>query len=203
MLRVGLTGNIASGKSSVARLWHAQGARIVDADVLARTAVEDGSPGLALVVQAFGDGILGSNKSLDRPALRRLVFSDEIARKKLESIIHPEVQRLRDEEERQLAKEGVLVVVHDIPLLFELGLQSQFDVVVVVDAPEDVRRSRLIDTRRLSESEAVAMISAQSPSEPKRKEATFVIDNTGTKDQLVTRANDVWNEIQKLALRSA
>jgi dephospho-CoA kinase len=203
MLRVGLTGNIASGKSSVARVWHARGAPIVDADVLARKAVERGSPGLAKVVAAFGDDILARDYSLDRAALRRVVFADDVARANLESIIHPEVERLRAQEERALAAEGARVVIHDIPLLFELGLQSQFDTIVLVDAPEEIRRRRLVDSRRLSDEEAGAMISAQVPSDQKRAQATFIIDNTGTKEQLATRAEDVWTEIQKLALRSA
>jgi dephospho-CoA kinase len=203
MLRVGLTGNIASGKSTVARIWQSRGARIVDADVLARKAVERGSPGLAAVIAAFGDDILRSDASLDRAALRRRVFADADARKRLEAIIHPEVERLREQEERTIAGEGARVIVHDIPLLFELGMEPGFDAVVLVDAPESARRQRLMRTRGLSEQEAAAMISAQSPGEPKRARATFVIDNAGTHEQLATRASYVWNEIEKLAQRSA
>src|SRR5690625_1674454 len=154
MFRIGLTGNIASGKSSVARRWARLGAPVIDADELARRAVEPGSPGLDRVVEVFGPGVLDETGALDRAALRDIVFRDAGARSRLEAIVHPEVGRLRDEEEARLEREGAALVVHDIPLLFEVGLDDQFDVVVLVDAPEPVRLARLVRDRGLDPEEA-------------------------------------------------
>jgi len=147
MLRVALTGNIASGKSSVARVWARLGAPIIDADVLARRAVEPGSPALERIAQAFGPGVLEPGGGLDREAMRAIVFRDEAARRRLEAIVHPEVARLRREEEQRLEREGARIVVNDIPLLFEVGLEDEFDVVVLVDAPEAMRLERLVRDR--------------------------------------------------------
>ena len=141
MFRVGLTGNVASGKSSVARVWTEAGGHVVDADVLARRAVEPGSPGLEAVRTAFGDEVM-DGPALDRAAMRRRVLGDPRARKRLEAIIHPEVARLREAEESQLAEAGVDLVVHDIPLLFEVGLETEFDMIVLVDAPRETREER-------------------------------------------------------------
>lgn len=199
MLRVGLTGNIASGKSSVARLWAREGACVVDADVLARRAVEPGSPGLQRVVAAFGAGVLDGAGALDRAALRRIVFHDPAARARLEAIVHPEVARLRAEEEARLEREGCEVVVHDIPLLYEVGLEGEFDLVVLVDAPEGTRLERLERERGLEAGEARRMIEAQMPSEEKRARADVVIDNDGTLDALEAQAEEVWRQLRRRA----
>lgn len=199
MLRVALTGNIASGKSTVARIWARHGARIIDADELARRAVEPGSPGLGRVVEEFGPGVLGPDGELDRGALRRLVFADPEARVRLEAIVHPEVARLRAEEEARAAREGVGVVVNDIPLLFEVGLEREFDLVVLVDAPVEERMARLVGLRGLDEVEARRMIDAQLPAEEKRGKADFVIDNDGTITELEARALEVWRAIERRA----
>jgi len=195
MKRVGLTGNIASGKSAVADVWRSLGARVVDADVLARAAVAPGSAGLAGVAERFGAGVLDDAGALDRAALRRLVFDDEAQRRALEAIVHPEVERLRQQEERRAQEDGARVVVHMIPLLFETGMQDRFDVVVLVDAPADVRRRRIIETRGLTASEADAMIAAQMPSQEKRQHAHLVIDNDGDLATLRARAAQVWREL--------
>jgi dephospho-CoA kinase len=202
MLRVGLTGNIASGKSSVARVWARHGARIIDADQLARRAVEAGSPGLERVVATFGAGVLDPAGALDRAALRELVFRDPAARARLEAIVHPEVARLRAEEEARAAAAGVEIVVNDIPLLFEVGLEGEFDLVVLVDAPEEVRRARLVRERGLDEGAARRMIEAQLPAAAKRERADYLIENEGTLPELEARAEVVWRIIRGRAAAS-
>ena len=198
MLRVGLTGNIASGKSSVARVWARQGAPVIDADVLARQAVAPGSPGLERVRDAFGDDVINAD-GLDRAALRRLVFSDPAARERLEAIVHPEVARLREREEARLREEGTAIVVHDIPLLFEVGLQDTFDVLVLVDAPAEVRAERLVRDRGLAPDEARDMIAAQMPASEKRGRADVVIENDRGLPELEAEAERVWRELERRA----
>ena len=198
MFRVGLTGNVASGKSSVGRVWAEAGAHVIDADVLAREAVEPGSPGLEAVREAFGDEVMDGD-ALDRDAMRRRVFSDPEARERLESIIHPEVARLREREEARLREQGVDIVVHDIPLLFEVGLEDEFDMIVLVDAPREVRAERLVRDRGLPAGEARDMINAQMPASVKRGRADLVIDNDGTLDELRVSALRAWSEIRRRA----
>ena len=198
MYRVGLTGNVASGKSSVARSWAELGAAVVDADVLARAAAKPGSAGLARVREAFGERVMLEGQ-LDRAALRRIVFADPAARRRLESIIHPEVARLRELEESRLRDAGAGIVVHDIPLLFEVGMQDEFDLVVLVDAPADLRAERLVRDRGLDPAEARAMIDAQMPSEEKRAVSDLVVENTATLAALRERAVGVWEEVRRRA----
>lgn len=198
MFRVGLTGNVASGKSSVAAVWAEHGATIIDADVLAREAVEPGTPGLERVREAFGESVM-AGEGLDRAALRRIVFADPAARSRLEAIVHPEVARLRDREEARLRERGVEIVVHDIPLLFEVGLENEFDMIVLVDAPRDARVKRLVRHRGLSAEEAREMIGAQLPSSAKRGRADIVLHNTGTLATLRGEAISVWHEIRRRA----
>lgn len=199
MLRVALTGNIASGKSSVARVWARLGAHIIDADELARRAVEPGSPALDRIARAFGPEVLEPGGGLNRDAMRGIVFQDEAARRRLEAIVHPEVARLRAAEEERLEREGARVVVNDIPLLFEVGLEDEFDVVVLVDAPEDVRLERLVRDRGLAREEAQRMIAAQMPAEAKRRRADIVIENAGTLEELEASAERVWQELERRA----
>lgn len=195
MYRVGLTGNIASGKSTVARVWADQGAAVIDADVLAREAVAPGSDGLARVREAFGEAVMAGDR-LDRPALGRIVFSDPSARGRLEAIVHPEVARLREAEEARLRETGEEIVVHDIPLLYEVGLGDAFDMVVLVDAPAAVRAERLVRDRGMEQSEAEAVIGAQMPSAEKRARADRVLDNDGTIEALRGAARALWEEIE-------
>ena len=191
MLRIGLTGNIASGKSAVVEIWRKLGANIIDADVLAREAIAEGTPGHTRVLSAFG--------TVDRTELRDIVFRDPSRRQHLEQIIHPEVARLRSEREAALEEAGANVVVNDIPLLFEAGLAGEMDMIVLVDAPREVRIQRIIDNRRIDRDEAERMVDAQMPSEPKRNVSTFIIDNTGSLQQLKARAEDVWRQIAERA----
>lgn len=203
MLRVGLTGNIASGKSTVARVWRRLGAPVIEADRLAREAVAPGSPGLERVVEAFGPRVLDSDGALDRARLRGIVFADPEARRRLEAIVHPIVAELRAERERELEASGAPVVVHDIPLLFEVGMQGDFDVVVLVDAPAEVRAERIVRDRGLSPEEARRMIEAQMPSAEKRGAADLIIENDATLAELEARAEEAWRQLERRAARSA
>jgi len=202
VFRVGLTGNIASGKSTVARVWQRLGARVIDADVLARRAVAPGSAAVRRIAEEFGPGVLDESGGLDRAAMRGVVFRDPAERAKLESIVHPEVGRLRAEEEARLEAEGESIVVHDIPLLFEAGLDPEFDAIVLVDAPEQVRLERLVRDRGLDEDEARRMIDAQMPASEKRRRADYVIENEGTLDALEREAEAVWRELRRRAAAS-
>lgn len=199
MLNVGLTGNIASGKSTVARVWERAGAHIIDADLLARRAVAPGSPGLSQVIETFGPHLLDPAGGLDRAALRRVIFSDPAARARLEAIVHPEVARLRLELVARAAEAGVDIVVNDIPLLFEVGLETEFDLVVLVDAPEEIRLARLVRERGLDEAEARRMIAAQLPAAAKRDRADYLIENDGTLAELEARAEEVWRILRAAA----
>ncbi len=196
MFRLGLTGNIASGKSTVAAHFARLGARVIDADTLAREAVAPGTPGLAAVVDRFGPDILDRTGALDRPALRRRVFADREARTALEAIVHPEVGRLRAERAREAEAAGVRVLVDEIPLLFEAGLAEEFDAIVFVDAPAGERLRRLMQDRGLSEADARAMMSSQADAAPKRARATWVIDNDGSRDALLAAVESVWQDIR-------
>jgi len=197
VVRVALTGNIASGKSTVATVWQRLGASVIDADVLSRRAVEPGTPGHAAIVKAFGPEVLADDGALDRAKLRDIVFADAGKRAELEGIVHPEVKRLREEEEQKLVSEGVRLIVNDIPLLFETGMESSFDVVVLVDATEATRRKRLTEIRGLPEDEAQRMIDAQMPSAQKRARADIVIDNDGTLAELEAQAESAWSQLQE------
>lgn len=201
MLKVALTGNIASGKSSVAEAWRGEGARVVESDELARRAVAPGTEALRRIAERWGPGVLLPSGELDRAALRDVVFRDAKERRALEEIVHPEVERLRADAFEAAARDGADLVVADIPLLFEVGLEDAFDVVVLVDAPESVRLARLLADRGLPEEEAQRMIDAQLPTERKRAAADIVIDNTGTKAELEARAKQVWTELELLAKR--
>jgi dephospho-CoA kinase len=201
MYRIGLTGNIGSGKSSVASCWRTLGAHVVDADELAREAVAPGSDGLRRVVDRFGAAVLSPDGSLDRAALRSLVFADSPARRDLESIVHPEVARLREAAEARHADAGGRIIVHEIPLLFEADLAHGFDAIVVVDAPEEERLHRIVQTRGLEPGVARGMIEAQQPAATKRAQATWVIDNSGSLADLRARAAEVWHAIETEASR--
>ena len=195
MLVVGLTGNIASGKSTVSRLLSARGATIVDSDALARRAVERGTRGLERIAAQWGQRVLTADGDLDRAALRAIVFEHAGERERLNEIVHPEVERMRDQLLREARERGDRVVVCDIPLLFERGLSDRFDRIVLVDAPRALRLERLVRDRGLSETDAAAMIDAQMPSEAKRPSADIIIDNAGTLAELEARVADAWEAL--------
>ena len=195
MLLVGLTGNIGSGKSTVAQMFSERGATIIDADVLARRAVELGTTAYAKIVARWGSSILAPDGHLDRAALRRVVFADHAQLEELNQIVHPEVERLRARLIEQAKRRGDRVVVCDIPLLFERHMTDRFDRIVLVDANRVIRLERLVKERGLRETEAMDMIAAQMPAELKRARADFIIENDGTFAQLERRVHDVWTAL--------
>jgi dephospho-CoA kinase len=192
MLLVGLTGNIASGKSTVAQMLSERGATIIDADVLARRAVEIGTPGYQSIVDRWGDAVLGPDGRLDRTALRQIVFSNPEELEQLNAIVHPEVERLRDRLVAEALERGDRIVVCDIPLLFERHLGENFDRIILVDAPRPLRLERLVKDRGLREPEAMNMITSQMPAELKRARADIVIDNDGTLSKLEQDVAAAW-----------
>jgi dephospho-CoA kinase len=193
VLRIGLTGGIASGKSLVARELGERGALIIDADRLAREVVEPGTPGLTAVVDRFGPEILGVDGRLDRPALGRIVFADPAARRDLERIVHPLVRARAAELER--AADPAAVVVHVIPLLVETGQRDDFDLCLVVDVDPAIQRQRLQERDALDPASIEARIAAQASREQRLAAADRVIDNSGTVTELRQRIDRLWADL--------
>ena len=191
-MRVGLTGGVGSGKSTVAALLAEHGAIVIDADALAREVVEPGTPGFVAVVEKFGSEIVGPDGALDRAALAAQVFNDDAKRAELNAIVHPLVGR-RMHELAEAA--GDAIVVYDVPLLVENELAAGFDFVVVVLADETVRLARLAD-RGMPEADARARMAVQASDEQRRAVADAVIENDGTRAQLSARVDEVWAEIR-------
>jgi dephospho-CoA kinase len=192
-MQVALTGGVGSGKSTVAAVLEELGAVVIDSDKLAREVVEPGTPGLAAVVEEFGDVVLAADGSLDRPALGRVVFADDARRRRLEEILHPLIR----ERSRRLATEagtGALVV-HDIPLLVETGQADRFEAVLVVDVPEETQVERLVRDRGWSREDAESRVRAQASREDRLAVATYVVDNTGTREDLRDRVTEVFEEL--------
>ncbi len=202
MLNVGLTGNIASGKTTVVELFKKWGATVIDADALARDAQAPGSAVLAAIAGRFGADVLAKGGSLDRAALRGKVMGDDAALAALNAIVHPAVQQRRLELQRAATERGDAIVINDIPLLFEVLDPGQFDAVVLIDAPVPLRRTRLRTLRGLSNEEADRMIAAQMPAERKRPLSKYVIENTGTLAELEKKAQRVFAELRKHAARA-
>lgn len=200
-MRVGLTGGIASGKSTVAAMLVDLGAVLIDGDALAREVVARGTPGLARVVEEFGEGILTPEGDLDRPALGRIVFADEEARRRLEAITHPLIFE-RYAELEAAAPPGALVV-HDIPLLAESGRADTFDAVVVVDVPVEVQVERMLRDRGWTREEAESRIAAQASREDRLAIATHVIDNTGSVEDLWSLVREVYGELTASATNAS
>lgn len=193
MLKVGLTGGIGSGKSTVSALLAGHGAVVIDYDQLARDVVEPGSPALAEIAERFGSHVLTAEGALDRPALGSIVFADPEALAALNAITHPAIGRLG--RSREAAAGPDAIVVHDNPLLVEMGAAAQCDVVLVVDVPVDVQVERLTTNRGMSESDARARIAAQASREQRTGAADLVIDNTGSREELVRIVGGLWDEL--------
>ncbi len=193
-MRVGLTGGIASGKSTVSTILRELGAVVIDADLIAREVVARGTPGLAAVVEAFGPEMLTGDGELDRPRMGALVFGDEAKRRVLEGIVHPLVFE-RYAEQEAAAPAGA-IVVHDIPLLVESGRAAEFDAVIVVDAPEELQIERMVGDRGWTEEDGRARIAAQASREQRRAVATYLIENTGTREDLRRRVVEVFDALR-------
>ncbi|MBM4791084.1 dephospho-CoA kinase [Streptomyces sioyaensis] len=194
MVKVGLTGGIGAGKSEVSRLLASYGAVIVDADKIAREVVEPGTPGLAAVVEEFGDGVLAPDGSLDRPKLGGIVFADPEKLKALNAIVHPLVGARSAELEAAAGPEAV--VVHDVPLLTENGLAPLYDLVVVVDAAPQTQLDRLVRLRGMAEDEAKSRMAAQATREQRLAVADLVIDNNGPLEALEPQVRAVWERLR-------
>ena len=199
MLNVGLTGNIGAGKSTVARILESWGAVVIDADRLTREVQEPGSPTLAAIAERFGPAVLGPDGALDREAMRERVMNDEAELAALNAIVHPAVRARRAALAEEAANRGVHILVNDIPLLFEVLDPAAFDVVVLVDAPVELRRRRIMAERDLSEADADRMIAAQLPSSGKRARSDLVIDNAGSLEELERSCRDSWHAILERA----
>jgi dephospho-CoA kinase len=191
-MRVGLSGGVGSGKSTVAARLAEHGAVVIDADAIAREVVEPGTPGLDAVVARFGDAVVAGGR-LDRPALAKVVFADEQARADLNAIVHPLVGQ-RSAELMAQAPEGA-VLVYDVPLLVEGGLGSGFDVVVIVLAAQDVRLRRLA-ARGMAEDDARARMAAQASDEQRRAVADEIIENNGSSEELLRAVDALWERLQ-------
>lgn len=191
MLRIALTGGIASGKSTVAERLAERGAAVIDADVLAREVVEPGTPALAAIVERFGSEMLAGGR-LDRARLGALVFADPAARRALEQIVHPAVRTRAAELELQTAAR---FVVHVIPLLVETGQQDTFDLCVVVDIDPETQLRRLMARSGLTESDARSRIAAQASRETRRAAADVVIDNSGAPSHLDAQIQALWTKL--------
>lgn len=194
--RVGLTGGIGSGKSAVGHMLTDRGAVVIDADQVARDVVAPGTDGLAALVSEFGPQILAPDGSLDRPGLARYAFADEQATARLNAIVHPLIA------ERTATLMGAVgpgsIIVHEVPLLAELGLASAYDLVVVVDAPDEVRLARLID-RGMEPGDAAARMGSQASREDRLAIADVVLDNAGTQDELSAQVDALWAQIRAAA----
>lgn len=188
MLRVALTGNVASGKSAVARIWAEAGIPVVRADDLAREVVAPGTKGLQAVRETFGEEILLEDGTLDRDGLRGLVFGDPEARHRLEEILHPLIGARREEWVRLHEEDGTPLAVVEIPLLFEAELQDDYDFIVLVFAPREERLRRMVLDRGIQEKEALRIMAAQIPSREKMARAHFVLENGTTFEDLEIRS---------------
>ena len=195
MLLVGLTGNIAAGKSTVANAFAAAGATLIDSDTAARDAVAPGTPALAAIVHHFGASMLREDGTLDRTAMGALVFRDAEARHALERIVHPAVEATRRAAVTAAVREGASIVICDVPLLFEVRLAWQFARIVLVDAPAAMRVTRLVRDRRMSMHDAALRVSAQMPPSLKRGRVDIVIENGGTRAALEAQIDTAWQRL--------
>ncbi len=196
MLNVGLTGGIATGKSTVVRMLVKKGARVIDHDALVHTLQEPGRPVWTRIVETFGRGILDDGGRIDRRKLGGLVFGNEDRRRALEGIVHPAVlEEAARERERIRREDGRAIVLSDIPLLLEVGMQGLFDLILLVYAPPEVQIARLMKRNSLTREEAAARLAAQMPIEEKLERADVVIRNDGSMRELERRVGEVWEEL--------
>ena len=194
MKLIGLTGGVGSGKSTIATILRALGAAVIDADEASHAAYELGTPGFDAVVREFGADVVSDGR-IDRQRLGALVFADEDARRRLNSIVHPLVRDWMAARTAEAIERGAEVVVQDVPLLYENGLEDLFSSVVLVYVPEAVQVERLVEGRGFTDERARAVIAAQMPIDQKRRRAHHVIDNSGTREQTREQVEDMWAQI--------
>jgi len=195
---IGLTGGIATGKSTVAAMLQQLGARIIDADALAREIVEPGKEAWQEIVSAFGREILRADQSIDREKLRKQVFEDQQARKRLESITHPRIRTLAQQRIQQLAAEGAGTIVYMAPLLFENQAQLWLRPVILVACDLAQQKKRLRDRDKLNEEQIRQHLKAQMSLAEKKKLADFIIENNGTLEELKTKVEEIWQKIKSI-----
>jgi dephospho-CoA kinase len=193
---VGLTGGIASGKSTVAEILERLGAAVINADALSREVVEPGKDAWKEIIDAFGAGVLQPNQALDRQKLRTVIFNDRDGRKKLEAIIHPRVRALAEERIREHAVAGYSIIVYEVPLLFEVNLHEWLRPVILVACDVDTQRTRLRERDQLTQTEAQKHIDAQMSLEEKRRLADYVIENDGSLADLERQVRTVLEKIK-------
>lgn len=197
MKAIALTGNIASGKSTVARLLRSWGVPVIDLDEIVRELQSPGTQVHSAIADHFGDRVLEADGSLNRAALRGLVLDSPMARLDLEAIVHPAVRKRAKSMFQELQEEGHQLVVVEIPLLYETGSRKDYDGVILVDSPMAVRRARMIEERGIPPEDADRLLQAQMPTESKRKDADWIIDNDGDLSRLTERTRAIWEELQK------
>lgn len=203
MVIAGLTGGIATGKSTVSKILDGLGAHIVDADKIAREAVSPGMPAWEDIKRVFGKDVLSATGEVDREALGRIVFSDPLKRGRLEEIVHPEVRRIMDERIRSIHTGfSDAVVVLDVPLLIETRMDKGLDEVIVVYCPEDVQIKRLMDRDRISREDALARVRAQMPIEEKKLHATMLVDNSRSLDETKKQVEDAYLKLMQKAVKN-
>ncbi len=196
---MGLTGNVGAGKSTAVALLAGWGATVIDTDVLAREVVTAGTPALAQIREMWGSDVITASGDLDRAAMRQIVFTNPDARDKLESVLHPAILARYQELCLEAEARGDRITVGVVPLLYEVGMEEEFDAVVLIDAPLEQRIERLVSKRGLGREEAAAIASAQMSAEEKRNRADFIIDNDSDITALERRVWETWKEIEKLA----
>ena len=192
---IGLTGGVGSGKSTVAEMLREMGAEVVDADQAAHEVYAPGTPGFDAVVREFGPEFVREDGTIDRNRLGALVFNDEPALRRLNAIVHPLVREWMAARTADAAERGATIVIQDVPLLFENGLEGLFSSVLLVYAPAEVQLERLVQGRGLPPGRARSMIAAQLPIEEKRKRAHHVVDNSGTIEETRRQVEEVWAQM--------
>ena len=197
MYKIGLTGGIASGKSTATQVLRAEGAAVVDADIVAREVVAPGTQGLRDIVRAFGAEMIRRDGTLDRERLAASVFGNEENRRKLNGILHGHIKARIEEEARAFEAEGHRIVVYDIPLLVEAGWYRETDEVWLLYVPAEIQKERLVKRDGFTEAEADARIASQMPVEEKKRYADVVIDNTGTEEELRHRMQTLWRRVRE------
>jgi len=195
---LGVTGGIASGKSTVARMLKELGAHMIDFDVLSRVAVEPGKPAWKDIVAFFGEQVLNADKTLDRKKIAATVFHDEEKRKKLEEYIHPRIYEEFSRQVKELSQKDPQAVIQAvIPLLFEVNLQNLFDKILVVYVPEEIQIQRLMERDRISRETARSILLAQLPIEEKKKYGDYLVDNSGSLEDTEKQVQEVWRKLEE------